>query len=122
MASQGTTLEQASEMFYRLVPKIATSYGWGWSTLAANLEREIQRRTQESVKLEQEKLVTSTWSFVSPDDALYYLHSAWVRVDTFYLSDSEGHPLDTSVAFAKYGFSPCPVEIRGDVVYVTWSF
>ncbi|NMB19611.1 MAG: hypothetical protein GX979_01965 [Firmicutes bacterium] len=118
----GTTLEQASEMFYRLVPKIATSYGWGWSNLSGNLGREIQKSTQESVTLEPEEVVSSTWSFVSPDDADFYLHSAWVRVDTFYLSDSEGNPLDTSVAFAKYGFSPCPVEIRGDVVYVTWSF
>ena len=119
---QGTKLEQAEALFYRLIPVIATSYGWGWSSLAGNLEREIERRTQESVKLEQDKIATSTWSFASPDDALYYLHSAWVRVDTFYLSDSQGLPLEYSPVFAKYGFSSCPLEIRGDVVYVTWSW
>ena len=119
---QGTKLEQAEALAYRLIPLIATSYGWGWSSLAGNLEREIQKRTQESVKLKQEEVVTSDWSYFSPDDALYYLHSAWVRVDTFYLSDSQGIPLEYSPVFAKYEFSSCPLEIRGDVVHVTWSW
>jgi hypothetical protein len=71
------------------------------------------------VEINPEETAVSTWSFVSPDDALYYLHTAWVRVDTFYLSDSQGIPLEESWIFSGYNLKSCPVEIRGEVVYVT---
>ncbi len=119
---QGTTLEQATALFQRLFPTMANSYGVGWSTIATHLAREIGKKTQEVVTLEQDRFASSTWSFARPDDTKVHLHSAWVRVDTFYLSDSQGFPLETSPVFSRYNFSSCPVEIRSEVFYVTWSF
>jgi hypothetical protein len=119
---QGTTLEQVTELHARLVPDMANSHGLGWSNLSRHLARQILKYTQEAVEVEPEQTAVSTWSFASPDDALHYLHTAWVRVDTFYLSDSGGTPLERSGLFSDYGFSSCPVEIRGEVVYVTWSW
>lgn len=78
--------------------------------------------TQEAVEINPEETAVSIWSSIGPDDALYYLHTAWVRVDTFYLSDSEGIPLEESWIFSGFNLNSCPVEIHGEVVYVTWSW
>jgi hypothetical protein len=56
-------------------------------------------------------------------DAYYYLYSSWNKVDIFYLSDSNGVPLEESPIFEGYGFHSYPVEIRGGtVVQKTWAF
>lgn len=119
----GTTREQATELAKRLTSETKASASWGWGQIETTLTAEITSRTQQSLKIEEEKTVTKTWSFQHPNDYDVYLYSSWNRVDTFYLSDSNGVPLDESPIFEGWGFSSQPVEIRGTgIVQRAWGF
>ncbi|HBN96336.1 MAG TPA: hypothetical protein DDZ66_08540 [Firmicutes bacterium] len=120
---QGTTIEQSQELVKRLTSETTAKAQWGWGEIETTLTAEITSRTQQSVKVEREETVTREWSFIHPNDFDIYLYSSWNKVDTFYLSDSNGVPLEKSPIFEGYGFSSCPVEIRGGVVVQkTWGF
>lgn len=120
---QGTTYEKAVELASRLTSETHAEAGWSWGKVETTLTLEISKRTQESVKVEKEQTVTRTWSFIHPNDYDTYLYSSWNKVDTFYLSDSNGVPLEESPIFAGYGFYSYPVEVRGNtVVQKTWGF
>lgn len=120
---EGTTFEESKELATRLTSETTAQASWGWGEVSTTLTAEITSRTQQSVKIEKEETVTKKWSFVHPNDFDTYLYSSWNKVDTFYLSDSNGVPLEESPVFAGYGFSSCPVEIRGNaVVQKTWGF
>lgn len=120
---QGTTIEQSQELVKRLTSETTAKAQWGWGEIQTTLTAEITSRTQQSVKIEKENTVTREWSFIHPNDFDTYLYSSWNKVDTFYLSDSNGVPLEESPIFEGYGFSSCPVEIRGGVVVQkTWGF
>ncbi|NMB19906.1 MAG: hypothetical protein GX979_03500 [Firmicutes bacterium] len=119
----GTTLEESKELMQHLTSETTASAGWGWGEIKSTLTYEIESRTKQSVKIEKEETVTRTWSFQHPNDFDTYLYSSWNKVDTFYLSDSNGVPLEDSPIFDGYGFSSSPVEIRGAVVVQkTWGF
>lgn len=120
---KGTTFEEAQELASRITSESHAEAGWSWGKVETTLTLEFTKRTQQSIKLEQKEKVSRTWSFVNPNDREYYLYSSWNRVDIFYLSDSNGEPLETSPIFAGYGFTSFPVEIRGNsVVQKTWGF
>ncbi len=120
---QGTTLEQTQELVKRLTSETTAKAQWGWGEIETTLTAEITSRTQQSVKIEKEQTVAREWSFTHPNDFNTYLYSSWNKVDTFYLSDSNGVPLEESPIFAGYGFSSHPVDIRGSaVVQKTWGF
>ncbi|NLL47222.1 MAG: hypothetical protein GX249_01440 [Firmicutes bacterium] len=119
----GTTFEESKELMQHLTSETTASARWGWGEIKTTLTYEIESRTKQSVKIEKEETVTRTWSFEHPNDFDTYLYSSWNKVDTFYLSDSNGVPLEDSPIFAGYGFSSSPVEIRGAVVVQkTWGF
>ena len=120
---QGTTMEQSQELVKRLTSETTAKAQWGWGEIETTLTAEITSKTQQSVKIEKEDTVTRTWSFTHPNDYDTYLYSSWNKVDTFFLSDSEGVPLEESEIFKGYGFHSSPVEVRGAVVVQkTWGF
>lgn len=120
---KGTTYEEAVEMASRITSETHAEAGWSWGKVETTLTMEFTKRTQQSIKIEQKEKVTRTWSFVNPNDRTYYLYSSWNKVDIFYLSDSNGVPLEESPIFEGYGFHSYPVEIRGGtVVQKTWAF
>lgn len=119
----GTTVEQSKELVKRLTSETRAKAEWGWGEIETTLTAEITTRTQQAVRVQKEQTVTKTWSFQHPNDYDTYLYSSWNRVDTFYLSDSKGIPLEDSQIFAGYSFRSYPVEIRGSgVVQRAWGF
>lgn len=119
----GTTKEHATELMWSVTSETTASAHWGWGDIQTKLTAEIKSTTKQSVKVEEETTVTKTWSFTHPNDHDVYLYTSWNRVDTFYLSDSEGVPVEESETFKGWDFSSNPVEIRGSgVVQRTWGF
>lgn len=119
----GTTKEHATELMWSVTSETTASARWGWGDIQTKLTAEIKSTTKQSVRIEEETTVTKSWSFQHPNDHDVYLYTSWNRVDTFYLSDSKGVPLEESEIFQGWGFSSNPVEIRGSgVVQRTWGF
>lgn len=119
----GTTEEQVNELISHISAELSAKATWGWGEAEAKLTREITTRTQQSLRIEKENSVSKTWSFQHPNDHDVYLYSSWNRVDVFYLSDSNGVPLEESPILKDWGFPSRPVEIRGNgVVQRAWGF
>ena len=119
----GTTKEHATELMWSVTSETTASARWGWGDIQTKLTAEIKSVTKQSVRIEEETTVTKSWSFQHPNDHDVYLYTSWNRVDTFYLSDSNGVPLEESEIFKGWGFSSNPIEIRGSgVVQRTWGF
>lgn len=120
---KGTTFQETKELAERLTSETHAEAGWSWGRIETTLTYEISKRTQQTVKIEEEQTVTRTWSFVNPNDYDTYLYTSWNKVDIFYLSDRNGVPLEESPIFAGYNFYSYPIEIRGrTVVQKTWGY
>jgi len=112
----GTEKVHATEFAWSVSSETKAKATWGWGEVQETITATVSSKTSNSVAVKEETSVSEEWSFTNPNDADLYVYSSWNRVDTFYLSDSNGIPVDESPIFADYDLRPNEVSIRGEMV------
>ena len=120
----GTTKTKATEFAEETSAEISAGGSWGWGSVQATVSETIEKKTSESLAIMEENTTKWRFNISSKKKEPKTLGGIYQRVVTFYISDSEGVPVDESSVFEGYFMKAREFTMRQKVNYKlkTWHF
>jgi len=120
--TRGTSKTEATEFVRSTSSEVKSTASWGWGEVTAELKTTVEEKTSQSVTVEESRTVSETKAVNGRDDYITRF-GVYTKVDTFYLSDVNGVPIDVSPIFAHYYLNRREVSVNGsETAIVTHRF
>lgn len=120
----GTETTSATEFAKETTKEISVGGSWGWGSVEASLSQTVSNKTTESLTIAREDTDTFTFNFIGLEEKPNTLCAVFQRVVTFYISDSQGVPVNEAGIFADYNLSAREFTVKDKSNFYTksWRF